>query len=171
MKKYLQLALMAVMIFAASATVSAQKIGYVNVAEILSEHPEMKAAESNLEGLQKQLQKKGQIMVEEYQAEVAKVQALAAEGGLSPKQEEEEAAKFKARQDQLAQFEQKMMADLQKKRAELLEPIYNRVNEVIEAIAKEKGYDYVLDQQTLLYGVEGANLSKEVKERLGIASN
>ena len=171
MKKYFQLALMAVMVFAATASVSAQKIGYVNVAEILSELPKMKAAESNLEGLQKQLQKKGQQMVAAYQEEVQKIQALAAKGELSPSQEEAEGAKFQARQEEIAKFEQQMVADLQKKRAELLEPIYKEVNEVIEAVAKEKGYDYILDQQTLLYGVEAANVSKEVKARLGVAAN
>ncbi|OAV43225.1 OmpH family outer membrane protein [Lewinella sp. 4G2] len=171
MKKYIQLALMAVMVFAATASVSAQKIGYVNVAEILASLPQMKAAESNLEGLQKQLQKKGQQMVASYQEEVQKVQALAAQGGLSPKQEEEEGAKFQARQEEIAKFEQQMMEDLQKKRAELLEPIYKEVNEVIEAVAKEKGYDYILDQQTLLYGIEAANVSKDVKARLGVSGN
>lgn len=168
MKKYIQLAFVAVMIFAASATVSAQKYGYVNAAEILSALPEMKAAESNLEGLQKQLQKKGQTMVQTFEADYLALQKQVQEGSLSPKQQQDESAKLEARQQEIAKFEQKMVADLQAKRAELLEPIYKSVNEAIEAVAKENGYQFIFDQQTLLYGEESADVSSQVKGKLGL---
>ena len=58
MKKFFQLAVVALLLLAATTTASAQKFGYVNSQAILAEMPEMKAAESNLEGLQKHLQKK-----------------------------------------------------------------------------------------------------------------
>lgn len=168
MKKYIQLALVAVMVFAASVTVSAQKYGYVNAAEILSALPEMKAADSNLEGLQKQLQKKGQQMVQTFEADYMALQKQVQEGGLSPKQQQEESAKLEARQQEIAKFEQQMVADLQEKRAQLLEPIYKSVNDAIEAVAKENGYQFIFDQQTLLYGEESADVSSQVKSKLGL---
>lgn len=168
MKKLLQLALVAVMMLAATATVSAQKFGYVNSTEILAAMPAMKAAESNLEALQKQLQKKGQGMVEKFQADVAELQKQAAAGDLTPKQQQEESTKLEARQAEIGKFEQDMVTDLQEKRAELLKPIYDDVNEAIAAVAKEGGYQFIFDQQVLLYGEEAADVSALVKAKLGI---
>ncbi len=168
MKKFLQLALVAVMMLAATATVSAQKFGYVNSAAILAEMPAMKAAESNLEALQKQLQKKGQGMVEKFQADVKVLQDQAAAGDLTPKQQQEESVKLEARQAEIGKFEQDMVSDLQEKRAELLKPIYDSVNSAIEAVAKEGGYQFIFDQQVLLYGEEAADVSAAVRAKLGI---
>lgn len=168
MKKFLQIALMAVLVFAATATASAQKFGYVNSAEILAELPAMKAAESNLEGLQKQLQKKGQAMVQNFEADYRALQEKAQAGELTPKAQQEEATKLEARQKEIGAFEQQMVADLQKKRAELLEPIYKSVNDAIAAVAKEKGYQFIFDQQVLLFGEETADVSTDVKAKLGL---
>ena len=168
MKKFFQLALLAVLVFATTATASAQKFGYVNAAEILSELPAMKAAESNIEQLQKQLQKKGQTMVQTFQTDYVALEERVGRGELAPKQQQEEAAKLEKRQQEIAQFEQEMVGDLQKKRAELLEPIYKQVNEAIEAVAKEEGYQFIFDQQTLLYGQETADISAQVKTKLGL---
>ena len=168
MKKYFQIAFVAALLLAASATATAQKFGYVNSAEILAAMPAMKAAESNLEGLQKQLQKKGQGMVENFQTDVAALQKEAQAGNLTPKQQEEESVKLEKRREEIGAFEQKMMADLQEKRAELLKPIYDSINEAIEAVAKEGNYQFIFDQQVLLYGEEAADVSALVKAKLGI---
>ncbi|MEM9529042.1 MAG: OmpH family outer membrane protein [Bacteroidota bacterium] len=168
MKKYIQLALMAVLVFAATATASAQKFGYVNSAEILAELPAMKAAESNLEALQKQLQKQGQAMVESFQKDYAALEEKARGGTMSPKDQQTEAAGLETRQKEIQAYEQKMVQDLQEKRATLLEPIYKDVNDAIAAVAKEMGYQFIFDQQVLLYGEEAADVSAAVKAKLGL---
>jgi len=168
MKKFFQIALVAVMLFAASATLSAQKFGYVNSSEILAAMPSMKAAESNLEALQKQLQKQGQNMVQKFQTDLQALQEKAAAGELTPKQQQEESAKMEKRQQDIGSFEQKMITDLQEKRAELLKPIYDSINTAIEAVAKENGYQFIFDQQVLLYGEEAADVSAMVKSKLGM---
>lgn len=168
MKNFFQLALVAVMVFAATATASAQKFGYVNSTAILAELPAMKAAESNLEAMQKQLQKKGQGMVQKFQADVAALEKEAAAGNLTPKQQQEESVKLQTRQTEIGQFEQTMVQDLQEKRAELLKPIYDSVNEAIKAVAEEGGYQFIFDQQVLLYGQETSDVSTAVRAKLGL---
>lgn len=168
MKKILQLAVVALLLIAATTTASAQKFGYVNSAAILAEMAEMKAAESNLEGLQKQLQKKGQAMVETFQTDLKKLQDQAAAGELTPKQQQEESAKLEARQQEIGKFEQSMVTDLQTKRSELLEPIYEKVNAAIKAVAEAEGYQFIFDQQVLLYGQETSDVSAAVKAKLGM---
>ena len=168
MKNYFQLAAVALLLLVASASATAQKFGYVNSAEILAELPAMKAAESNLEGLQKQLQKKGQSMVQEFQTDYQALQAQAQEGTMSPKQQQEAAAKLQVREEEIGQFEQSMMADLQKKRGELLEPIYESINNAIKEVAEENGYTFIFDQQVLLYGQESQDVGAMVKAKLGL---
>ncbi len=168
MKKIFQLALVALLFVAATTTATAQKFGYVNSAEILQALPQMKAAESNLEGLQKQLQKKGQIMVESFQTDARAFQEKVAKGEMAPKAQETEGAALQAREQKIVDFEQQMMKDLQAKRTELLEPIYKSVNDAIEAVAKEGGYQFIFDQQVLLFGEESQDVSSMVKTKLGI---
>jgi outer membrane protein len=168
MKKFFQLAVVALLLLAATTTASAQKFGYVNSAAILAEMADMKAAESNLEGLQKQLQKKGQAMVTNFQADVTALQTKAQAGELTPKQQQEESAKLEARQKEIGEFEQSMMDDLQTKRNELLEPIYDKVNAAIKAVAEAEGYQFIFDQQVLLYGEEASDVSAAVKAKLGM---
>jgi outer membrane protein len=168
MKTILQFSLVAFLLLAATASATAQKFGYVNSAEILSELPAMKAAESNLEGLQKQLQKKGQAMVQEFQTDYQALQAEAQAGTMSPKQQQEAAAKLQVREEEIGKFEQTMMSDLQAKRAELLEPIYEEINNAIKAVAEENDYMFIFDQQVLLYGQESQDVSDLVKAKLGL---
>lgn len=158
----------ALLLLVATATATAQKFGYVNSAEILADLPAMKAAESNLEGLQKQLQKKGQAMVESFQTDYQALQAQAQQGTMSPKQQQEEAAKLQKREEEIGNFEQTMMNDLQRKRQELLEPIYESVNNAIKAVAEENGYQFIFDQQVLLYGQESQDVSALVRAKLGL---
>ena len=168
MKKFLQLAVVALLLLAATTTASAQKFGYVNSQAILAEMPEMKAAESGLEALQKQLQKKGQAMVESFQKDVQALQAKAQAGELTPKQQQEESGKLEKRQEEIGKFEQSMVQDLQTKRNELLEPIYEKVNDAIKAVAKEQGFQFIFDQQVLLYGEETSDVSTAVKAKLSM---
>ncbi len=76
--------------------VQAQKFGYVNSGLLVSEMPEMKALQSELQALQTQLKKKGE-------AEVAKF-----------KKKEQEAVQKKQRGEMTPKEEETVMAELQK---------------------------------------------------------
>ena len=146
----------------------AQKFGYVNSASILTQLADVKQAEASLEALQKQLQKKGQGMVEELQKEYTAVQQKGERGELSPKQQEEAAAALKVKEDAIGAFEQDMAKQLQDKRAALLQPIYDKVNTAIADVAKENGFQLIFDQGVLLYAETTQDVSALVKPKLGI---
>ncbi len=146
----------------------AQKFGYLNSASILAEMPEVKQAEANLEALQKQLQKKLQQGVEKLQADYAALQQRIESGDLSPKQQEEQVADLKAREMQLAEQEQEMMKQIQTKRSEELQPIYDKVNQAIQDVAQENGFQFIFDQSVLLYNDPSQDVSSLVKAKLGI---
>jgi outer membrane protein len=149
---------------------SAQNIGHINSQLILSEMPEVKAAESNLEAFQTQLQKKGQMMIEDFQKKYQEVARKEQQGELSPRQLEEESKKLKVEEETIQKFEQEMQMQILSKREELLQPILDRVNATIETVSKEKGYSYIIDLSAgmLLYAQEESDITAEVKKRLGL---
>ncbi len=168
MKKFIKAVVVLAICTLAVTGIQAQKFGYINSAAILAELPDVKAAEANLEALQTQLQKKGQEMVQDLQADYAAVQDKVAKGEMSPKQQETEAARLEQKQSALQTFEQEMMQQIQTKRNELLEPIYEKINKAIEEVAKENGYQYIFDQGVLLYSNPEGDVSELVKAKLNM---
>lgn len=86
----------------------------------------------------------------------------------------------KRRQEELKEKEQELKSlqrqrfgadgDLDKKRAELLKPVQDRVYATIERIAREKNYAFVFDKAasaTLLFSNKKYDISDEVLELLG----
>jgi outer membrane protein len=155
---------------AMSFSLQAQKFGYVNSAALLQEMPEVKEAEANLETLQKQLQAKGQKMVEDFQVKYADLERRHNEGGIAPKDLEAEAQKLKEEENAIAAYEQDMQRQVLAKREELLQPILDRVNEAIEQVAKEENYTYIFDSSAgvLLYADESTDVTTKVKAKLGM---
>lgn len=168
MNKMLKIAVFSLFLFGSITTLAAQKFGYVNSALILSELPAVRAAEADLEALQKQLQKRGQDMVQQFQADVKVLEDQIAAGTLSPQQQQVEGGKLEKRQQEIGKFEQDMRSQLETKRNSLLEPIYAKVNTAIETVAKEQGYQLIFDQQVLLYGEEVLDVTTAVKGKLGM---
>lgn len=168
MKQFFKFFAAAILVFGLAQSAAAQKFGYINSALILSEMPELKQAEASLEALQQQLQKKGQSMVEKLQADYTAVQQKMERGELSPKDQETEAARLKTLEEEVGKFEQEMMKQLQTKRDELLQPIYTKVNQAINDVAKENGFQFIFDQGVLLFAEESQNIGPMVKTKLGI---
>ncbi len=172
MKSIIKTGILLIAIFSLASTVQAQKFGYVNSAAILAELPEVKQADANLEALQKQLQKKGQGMVELLQKDYVAIQQKIERGELSPKQQEEEGKKLETRQQEIQKFDQKMQQSIMTKREELLKPILDRVNTAIQDVAKEDGFQFIFDYSAgiILYAEESQDVSTKVKAKLGIKS-
>jgi outer membrane protein len=168
MKKTLVLTLSLVL---AAATASfAQKFGYCNSVALLTELPEVKQADSDLQAFQTQLQKKGQEMVKDLQDKAAELQRKQDQGLISPKDYEAQAAKLKEEEAKISEYAQKVDEDLAKKREELYKPILDKVNKAMQDVAKEGGYLLVFDSSTqiLLYADESLDVTKTVRAKLGL---
>lgn len=157
-------------LFVSGLSLQAQKFGYVNSATLLQEMPEVKEAEANLETLQKQLQAKGQKMVEEFQIKYADLERRHNEGGIAPKDLEIEAQKLKEEEAAIGKFEQDMQNQIIAKREELLQPILDRVNAAIKQLAEEENYTYIFDSSAgvLLYADESTDVTAKIKAKLGM---
>ncbi|MFK7982583.1 MAG: OmpH family outer membrane protein [Saprospiraceae bacterium] len=173
MKRITKLFILVLMMAATAFSADAQKFGYLNSAEILSGMAEVKQANSSMEALQKQLQKKGQQMVQAYQTKLQDLQKKEQAGELSPKQIEDEAAKLKGEEEKMGKFQQDMDSQIREKQNTLLQPIFDRVNSAIKDVAKENGYSYVFDRNsaqgsTILYADETQDVTTLVKAKLGL---
>ena len=170
MKQSILFLVFALAFSAAYLPAQAQKFGYVNSDAILASMPRVKQAEADLEALQKQLQKKGQSMVEQLQQDYVAIQQKIERGELSPKQQEEEVKKLEDRQSEIGKFEQEMISQVQNKRQELLNPILEEVNTAISDVGKEGGYQFIFDSSVLLFAEDSQDLTKDVLAKLGISN-
>ena len=161
--------LTAALVVAGALSLQAQKFGYVNSEALLSEMAEMKAAETDLVAFRDQKQKLFQTKIESFQAEVQKFQEDQQAGNLTPKQIQEKTAALEAKQQTLAQEEQTIGQDIQKRRQEKIQPIFDKVNKAIEAVAQEDALTYVFDGTNggvILYADESTDITGKVKSKL-----
>lgn len=148
----------------------AQKFGYLNSQALLAELPEVKQADANLQALQTQLQKKGEMMVQELEGKYKELQRKEQSGEISPKALEEEAKKLKVQEAELQKFEQDVQKQLGTKRQEMLQPLIDKVNNAIKQVAMEGQYTYIFDSSAgmLLYAQDSLDVTAVVKAKLGI---
>src|SRR5687768_18312309 len=88
MKSILKYTIVLLAMIALSVTANAQKIGYVDSGSLLTMMPKVKEAESNLETLGKQLQAKGQKMMQDFQVKYEDLERRAQSGDIAPKDQE-----------------------------------------------------------------------------------
>jgi outer membrane protein len=77
-------------------------------------------------------------------------------------------------QESIQKFQQDAQTSLQNKQGALMDPVIKKVGKAIEDTAKENGYAFILNPQTmggedvLLYSDEKYDISKLVLKKLGI---
>lgn len=170
MNKIFRSLLLIVAFAALTISVQAQKFGYINSQELIAQLPEVKEANAKIETLKKQLQKKGQDMVQTLQAKYADLQKKQTDGVLSPVEIEKEAALLKEEETKLGQFEQTSQQKIYEKSEELLAPIQTKINNAIKEVATDNGFTYIFDSSLglVLYADPGTDVSTLVKAKLGI---
>lgn len=155
-----------------SATAFSQKFGYCNSAALLTQLPEIKAADSDLQAFQTQLTKRGQERVKALQDAAAELERKKEQGTVSPKDYEAQAGKLEEEKQSIAKYEQEVYQKLSQKREELYKPLLDKVNKAMSDVATENGFALVFDASTqvLLYAHESLDVTKLVKTKLGIAN-
>lgn len=170
MNKVFKVLFLAVALFVANGFVSAQvKIAHVNTAEILDVMPDKAKAEKDLENYYGELQKQLQAMATEYQTKLQDYQAnQATMSNLVKQSKEKEIVDLEGR---IQQFQANAENDFEAKRAELLAPMLQKIQDAINAVGKEKGYTYILDLATgaaVYVASDAIDATKDVKAKLGI---
>ncbi len=154
-------------IFSLSA-IHAQNFGYMNSALFVSELPEIKSANSTLEALQKSKTTVIQNMIKQLQDKAIALEQKKQQGTISPKAFETQMQNLQGEETKIQKLQESSAKELEGKRAELVDPVITKVNEAIQAIAKEKSLSYVFDTSTgiLLFADEALDITEAVKAKL-----
>ncbi len=155
-----------------SGSVFAQlKIGYIDSQIILNKLPSAVEAQKKLEeqsnAWAEELQKMGD-KIRSLQQQLEQQSLLLSEEKKQEKQDEIQQLYLESQRFQDQKFGQQ--GELYKKRNELLQPVFDQINEKIQAVAEENAYDYIFDAVAgnILYAKEEYNLTKKILDALGV---
>ena len=168
MKHLRNIALVVVMFVAATGFVQAQnKIAHINVTELLSQMPEMKAAQGELKKLQETYKADIELSVTELKNKFTQYQNEAAT--MSEEENQKRAQELQGFEKNIGEAQQAAQQELAKKQAELMEPISKKAMAAIEKVATAQGFDYVVDASpgSGIIVAKGKDLLPEVKQELG----
>ena len=159
---------LALMIGATAFTNAQSKVAHIATQELVQDLPEYKSAMDQLQKLEKTYDAEIKDMLSEAQSTMQRYEAEA--NTKSEEENQKRATELQAAQRRIQEHSAKARQDLQKKENDLLKPILEKVRTAIQKVAREKGYDYVLDSTTgtgvLL--ADGYNLMPDVKKELGM---
>ncbi|MEZ4909804.1 MAG: OmpH family outer membrane protein [Saprospiraceae bacterium] len=160
--------LFALSLLIVSFSLSAQKFGFINSQELMSNLADVKLAENSLNSFQNELVIKRDDMVKKFEVEYSAYMTEANSGTLSKVQMQQKEESLIAKRDQIQQYETTMQEQLGAKREELYKPILDKVKNVIEMVGKEGGYTMIFDTSAgaLLHAAESDNLMETIKAKL-----
>jgi outer membrane protein len=165
MKRLKSLLLATVLCLGTSYTINAQaKTAHVDVNELISKMPAMLDAQKQLEKLSGTYDAEYKTMAEEYQNKIKKYDQEAATVG-----DAVNATRQTEVQDlvkRITDYRDNAQKELQKKEADMVKPLMDKIKASISKVGKAKGYQYVLNVADLLLA-DGPDLTADVKKDLG----
>ena len=161
-------------VMTASSATAQDRIAYANLDLVLAMMPESQAVSQQLDDYRKALEgelvtKQSQLQQKYTEAQEAAASGVASEEKLEGYRNELQALDLDI-QRQAAEADQKMLV----KRAELLEPVIEKLQATIETVAKRDGFSHVLNSldgsgtSVVLWGLEERDITKSLLTELGI---
>lgn len=164
----IKLFIVAAILFLSAGNVMAQKSGYISVDQVVSLMPEVGKLDSLLRKYQADsLNPEFAYMVSEYNRKDSSVNGK--DSLKTPV-----AVRQKIRQEmeglayQIQNWQGIAQQAMQAKQQNLLEPIYRKVDNAIQAVAKENGYGYVFNREALLVMPPADDLMPLVAKKLNL---
>jgi outer membrane protein len=168
MKQFKKVAVAVVLFIAATSFVQAQsKIAHINVTELLSQMPEMKAAQAELKKLEETYRADIQSSLDELKNKLTQYNNEA--NAMSQEENQKRALELQGFERNIGEAQQAAQQELAKKQSELFEPISKKAKDAIEKVAAAQGYDYVVDASpgAGVIVAKGKDLLPDVKQELG----
>ena len=116
-----------------------------------------------------ELQNQLQNMAKEYQTKLQDYEAN--QGTMSNLVKQSKEKEIVDLQTHIQQFQSSAEQEFEGKRAELLAPILDKIQNAINTVGKEKGYTYILDLATgaaVYVGTDAVDCTPAVKAKLGV---
>lgn len=159
-------------LFLTSASAFGQvKIGYMNSQEVLSQMPERSDVEQELNSFVQQKRQELEDRTAAFQDSVATIQQN--QGDLSEAQQQQ-LAQMEA---SLQQFQQSLQQQVQQRRSQLLQPLYEKMDQAIATVAENNDLDFVINEATstgenvIYYSAsQELNITEEVLQQINETS-
>jgi outer membrane protein len=157
-----------------SSAMAQVKIGYTNVEAVLANMPDSKLVEKQLETYQKKLSANLKIKDDYVKQKYQEYLDLRERGTMTPEEQQRREAELLKLDEEVQKLAADAEYDLMAKQQELMEPILEKLQNAINAVAKAQGFTYVLNQttsagvSTILYGPEENDITEAVFKQMGI---
>lgn len=167
MKHFKKLIIALVLFAGTTGFVNAQKIAHIDVQELLSQMPQMKTAQAELQKLGETYKADIESSVTELKNKYNQYSNEAA--GKTKEENDKRAAELQGYEKNIGDAQQTAQQELQKKQQELMGPITEKAKAAIEKVAAAEGIDYVIDASPGggLIVAKGKDLLPAVKKELG----
>jgi len=169
MKKLFKVVLVAgCILFIGNFAKAQNKIGYVFFNGVIDAMPAKVTLQKTLQDYQKQFMDQLQLMQTEYQTKGAEYEKNKTTMTDAVRQQKE--SELTDIQNRIQTYSTKAQQSMETKQNELAKPLFDQVKVAVTAVAKEKGYAYVIDSSTqiLIVSPDADDLTAAVKLKLGI---
>ncbi|MGB0427924.1 MAG: OmpH family outer membrane protein [Flavobacteriales bacterium] len=169
MKKVLLILSLLVVSFSVQAQ---DKIGHINSAELLEAMPEYSSLKSQMETFKNGKESQLQSLNKSIEDKIAKLQSE--EATLSAAVKEIRVNEIQQLQQKLQSYYQQAETEIQEKQLALLKPVFEKIQNAVNQVAKANGFSYVIDKSVndqvlmVVYFDDSKDLSAKVKAALGI---
>ena len=142
-------------------SVFAQKFGHLKSADVLTVMPEFTKAQTDIQAMQKQ-----------YEDEMKRATDEQEQANLPKNIQERRQKELQELQEKGMQFQQDAQQQLQKSYADMMEPIYKKIEDAIKAVGQEGGYTYIFDlnrtEIPYVNEAQSTDVTAAVKAKVGI---
>ena len=160
---------LAVLMFSSISTFAQNsRVGHINTSKLLAVLPEVETAKSQLEAYQKELENQIDVLVTEYRKKIETYDEMSPNWTSTVKKDKER--EIMQLEERIKVFQEDATNELSEKEKELLQPILDKVKVAVEEVAKEKGFDYILDSSggMVLFSKDADDITPFVKKKLGL---
>ncbi|HRO71243.1 MAG TPA: OmpH family outer membrane protein [Chitinophagaceae bacterium] len=167
MKKLKMLAVVAGLLIAGSGVNAQTKIGYIDAETILYLMPEVQKIDSMVQVYQRDtVGKEFNSLMETYQFKDSIYRDSS--GKVSAAVKEQTGKELQQLTQTLQNWQQIAQDAVQSKQSQLLAPVMQKIQAAIQAVAKEKGYTYVLSRDAMIVAPDADNLLQPVAKKLNV---
>ena len=164
-KVYFLVALTGVSLLACNLLQAQAKLGHTNLEDVVSIMPDIKKADSILTKFKKDsLESMLPYYLSEFKRKDSIAKAAATPAAVR-QQAEQEANQYGSI---LQNWDQYSQNEMQRKQQEVLQPYFARAFQLVNEVAKENGYTWVLKQDALLVAPQTDDLLPLIAKKLGV---
>ncbi|MDZ7362093.1 MAG: OmpH family outer membrane protein [candidate division KSB1 bacterium] len=175
-QSWLGIVLAAIVLFGAHSASAQLKVGYIDSQKILEKYKEAQDAQRQLQDLNRRWEDEARKMEKELQSKLEELESQALL--LSEERKKEKQTELQNLNIRLQQFQQDKwgnQGEVFTKRAELMQPVIDKINAVIKKVGSEEKFDYIFDvvNGNILHVSDSQpNLTEKVLEELnkGVAT-